>query len=191
MLRDINEKLLHSSNSIWKHGRMWQYVFIDISIQTFQRVVMHTFVRPSSNSPQCSVARLTNPGPHYLKQALHTLESLPFLPSRMLAVDLSLAKVHVSRNIYLQIVSVDGGVAKISPPSVMPMERKKGNPRREDLSWMLWRGIHEEWRKTQLQTQEYLVKGSRSVSMSRWCTCEGCTCEDALNLTVYHDVAYV
>lgn len=93
MLRDINEKLLHSSNSIWKHGRMWQYVFIDMSIQTFQRVVMHTFVRPSSNGPQCSVARLTNPGPHYLKQALDTLESLPFLPSRMLAVDLSLAKV--------------------------------------------------------------------------------------------------
>jgi len=36
---------------------------------------------------------------------------------------------------YLRTVSVNGGVARISPPSIIS-KRKKGNPQREDLSWM-------------------------------------------------------
>jgi len=34
---------------------------------------------------------------------------------------------------YLRTVPVNGGVARISPPSIISMKRKKGNPRREDL----------------------------------------------------------
>jgi len=48
---------------------------------------MRTFVRLVVTARNVRSARLTNLDSHYLEQALDTSERLPFLPSRILAVE--------------------------------------------------------------------------------------------------------
>lgn len=52
---------------------------------------------------------------------------------------------------------------------------RKVTRRREDLSWMPWRGIRARsgGRLRGLARSHALVKGTRSASMSRGCTCVG------------------
>lgn len=97
-----------------------------------------TFVRLSSNGPQCPIARLINPGPHYLESVRYFRESpFPVEPNAYKCFNSAKVQVWSSCGKYL----LDhGGVAKISPTERYSQERKKGNPRREDLAWLPWWG---------------------------------------------------
>lgn len=60
-------------------------------------MMIRTFVRLSSNGPQCPVARLINPGPHYLESVRHFRKPpFPAEPNAHECFDLSSAKVRVS-----------------------------------------------------------------------------------------------